>query len=123
MRAFTSVGVTLMALLLAACASPGDVRMKGAAFEGSSSRNAKAVAGCIADRWKAGGHRSRIAARRTATGYSLTAATDLDIYGKGTNFVINVEDTKDGSTTRFFSNIALSSGTALVADIARDCQK
>jgi hypothetical protein len=110
-------------LTAAACASPGELRMKSPSFEGASSKSSKAVAGCIADRWEGGGHRPEISARPTARGYSLSAASDLGMYGKDTSFVIDVEDTKDGSSTRFYSNIALSSGTALVAAIARDCQK
>jgi hypothetical protein len=115
--------VVAAVLLVGACATPGDVRMKAPAFEGSSSKDAKSVAGCIADRWESGGHQPNINARPTASGYSLTAASDLGIYGKDTSFVIDVQDTPTGSTTRFYSNIALSSGTNLVTGIARECQK
>lgn len=112
-----------VAILMAGCAAPGDLRIKAPAFEGTSSKSAKTVSGCIDDKWENGRHRPEISSRPTANGYSLTAASDLGIYGKDTSFVLDVEDTKDGSTTKFFSNIALSSGMALVAGIARDCQK
>ena len=123
MKPSRSCAIAVLAVLLAACASAGDVRMKGAAFEGSSAKSAKVVAGCIADRWEGAGHRPEISARPTASGYSLMAASDLGVYGKDTSFVIDVTDTSQGSTTKFYSNIALTSGTNLVAGIARDCQK
>ena len=53
------VGIVVCVALVAACASAGDVRMKGAAFEGSSAKSAKVVAGCIADKWEGGGPPAR----------------------------------------------------------------
>jgi hypothetical protein len=110
-------------LALAGCASPGDLRMKMPAVEASSAKQAKTVAGCIADKWEAANHKPPISARPTSAGYSLTAGSDLGLYGKDTSFVIDVADGASGSTTKFYSNIALSSGTELVGYIVRECQK
>ena len=118
----TSVAAIFLAAGLAGCATPGDVRKKLPALELSSSNGAKAVSGCIADKWEALGHRS-LSSRPTTNGYALASESDLGIYGKDTAFVVDVSDTKTGSATIFYSNITLASGLEYVSKIIKDCQK
>lgn len=119
---YSGLFIFVLALLSSACSTPGDLRLKPPAFDGSSSKDAKLVAGCIADRWESAG-RTNFSVRPTSDGYSLTAADAMGIYGKDTAAVIDVRDTKTGSTTLFYSNMMLSAGTNLVANIVRECLK
>lgn len=117
----TFVLIGLLAIV-GGCAAPGDLRKKQATLAVTSAKSSKVIAGCIADRWEAGGHRS-LTSRPTANGYALSAESDLGLFGKDTGLVIDVADTKAGSSTTFYSNIALSSGVELVSRIVTECQK
>ena len=112
----------IVIIFVGACTTPNDLRSKASAFNGQSSRTAKVVSGCIADKWEAAGYQPSIQVRPSSIGYSLTAASDLGIYGKDTSFVIDIDDTSSGSNARFYSNMARDSSTALLVGIIRNCQ-
>lgn len=87
----------------------------------TSTKAAKAVTGCLADKLEVLFKTMELSARPTASGYSV-AVTGTISMGKDTSVLVDVDDTQTGSRSRLWTNNILSGGGKVVA-IFEDCQK
>lgn len=110
----------IAAMLLVGCATPVEMRARAPALNLISSRPAKAVAICIADRWENSsvlGNTIPINMRPTANGYTVSWRHE----GWGhTGLLADVDDAAVGSTTRYFKNAVL--GEEIFDNAVKECQ-
>lgn len=113
--------VTLIgAAVLAGCTtSPMDAKSKGPTFELQSTKSAKTVATCIAEKWENLYRVGNLNLRPTQNGYSVIQQ-DQVMGGKDIPFLADVDDRGTGSTTTYYNN-AFSARKMDQAVI--DCQK
>ena len=114
--------VVTAAMFLCACSTPGDVRSTAPAYEATSSKNAKSVAGCVADKFEVS-FRSGVNSRPTSNGYSVWKEDDMGLYGKVTGLVVDVDDAPAGSSIRVYAKGALSSAKETVVRAVDDCRR
>lgn len=94
-------------ILLLGCATPADLRTRAPALELTSSRPAKPVAICIADRWEnlgIFGGTIPVNMRPTTNGYTVSWRNEA--WGH-TGLLADINDVEAGSTTRYFKNAVL----------------
>ena len=109
-----------MAVGLVGCASnPVDARSKPPTLELTSAKDAKTVAGCIATAWESAYRVSSPRSRPSVGGYAVWIEDSVGL-GKDVPFVADVDDTKSGSATRYYSNAI--SAKAMDKTVV-DCQK
>jgi hypothetical protein len=117
---------TLSAITLAAsacgCTTPGDVRSTPPIYEATSSKTAKALAGCVADKFELS-LRSGVNSRPTSNGYSIWKEDDMGLYGKITGLVVDIDDAPSGSFIRFYSKGALASAKDTVVRALDECKR
>lgn len=116
-----SVAVGVVALITG-CSTPGDVRSTSPIIETTSSKPAKAVAGCIADKFELS-FKTGVHSRPTSNGYSVWKEDDLGLYGKTTGLVVDVDDSPRGASIKFYSKGALASATDTVARAVEECKR
>lgn len=111
-------------LVLAGCASPGDLRMKSPVYDQSVNAQPEQLAGCISDQLESMFKRS-VSARPTANGYSVTSDTSVGVWSLGgkkdTVVVIDIIKSGDKSRVQFFSNLAFDSGNDRVVAYIKNC--
>jgi hypothetical protein len=98
--------VSLIALVLVGCATPNEIRGKGAAFSVNSEKSARDVTGCIAGEWENAPFFSRFTGTVNTSiskgGYSITA------YGKNASgtwpvLIAQIDETGSGSDISYFT--------------------
>lgn len=108
-----SLVVMVLAVLIAGCATPIDMRKLTPELDLTSSKTAKAVALCIADRWENTTVMESsfpISMRPTNEGYTIKATVE-DILQQWTRLLADVNDGPNGSTTRYYKNGMLGVGS------------
>ena len=109
-----------MGLLLAGCTtSPMDAKSKGPTHELQSSKSAKSVAACIAEKWENLYRVGSLNIRPTENGFTVIQQ-DQFMGGKDIPFLADVADRGTGSATTYYNN-AISARKMDQAVI--DCQK
>lgn len=106
-------------MLIAGCSTPGDIRKKMPTLDLNSAKNAKAVAGCIADGWEEANTASGLNTRPTANGYTVWK-TEHGFGQEDTPFVIDITDAPNGSNTLFYSKMFRQEDKAI--KVIRNCQ-
>ena len=110
---YTLIGlaVALAGLVgLAGCATPSAMRSSTAAIDMTSKRPAKDVAICVADRWENVGllgTTTAVSMRPTRTGYTVAFRNEQTGH---TQLLTDVDETAEGSRTRYFKNFVLGEG-------------
>jgi hypothetical protein len=100
---FAATGL-LAALLNTACAtSPADAKSKAPTLDLQSERSAKAVSGCIAEKWENLYRVGTLSVRPTEKGFSVIQQ-DQGIAGKDFPFIADVEERGSKSATRYWNN-------------------
>ena len=125
MKTKTSLVLCVATVWLFGCATPVDIRTRTPSLELTSSRPAKPVAICIADRWENSNIWGKlqdglpINMRPTPDGYTVLASvrTAFETYP---GFLADINDTPSGSTTRYFENAVLGAGSLEKA--VKECQ-
>jgi hypothetical protein len=118
--AFIFIAVPI-SFLIAGCSTPGDLRKKSPALDMNSAKNSRDVIGCVAVKLQdALGSRARLNSRPISDGYTVWVDADVTPFGKDTSIVVDVTDTKNGSNTRFYSNMGWNEEK--VTKVLRDCQ-
>lgn len=119
-RAAVAIALSSAAALLVGCTtSPMDAKSKGPTLELQSSKSAKIVAVCIADKWENIYRVGSLNVRPTTNGYAVIQQ-DQFMGGKDIPFLADVEDQGTGSATTYYNN-AISARKMDRAVI--DCQK
>lgn len=113
--------ILIAVAVLAACASASDLRSRSPDRTLTSTKNAKAVSGCLADKLEVLFKTMDVSARPTTSGYAVAVTGNISL-GKDTPVLVDVDDTQTGSTSRLYTNNILSGGGSIIA-IAEDCQK
>jgi hypothetical protein len=125
MNSKNSLALLVATVLLFGCATPeNDLRKRPASLELTSRHSADRVATCIAGRWKhatefepTGGYPIDVSPLEGGYSVSAIARNLFDIW---TGALAYVENTPDGSTTRYFEN---GVGTEEAFDNAvKECQ-
>jgi len=124
MRTKTSLVLCVATVGLFGCATPVDMRTKTPSLDISSSRPAKSVAICIADRWEnatimgmGAGFPTNM--RPTQDGYTVSASVHNN-FETWTGFLADINDIPSGSTTRYFKNGVLGEGN--FDNAVKECQ-
>jgi hypothetical protein len=122
MKAILCLGLRRLALamLLAGCATPSDMRSAPPSAEYRSDRPSKDVAICIADRWESSGGLGAtvpIKMRPTSTGYTVSVRNDA--WGH-TAMMVDVDDNGPGARTTYFKQLVLGEGA--FDKIVAECQ-
>ena len=107
------------ALLVGCTTSPMDAKSKGPTLELQSSKPAKTVATCIAEKWEDLYRVGSLNVRPTQNGYSVIQQ-DQFMGGKDIPFLADVEERGTGSATTYYNN-AISARKMDQAVVA--CQK
>lgn len=94
--------IAVLALLVAACATPADLQKQGPSAIFKSAKNAKTVSVCIGDKWAESNLGAYLRVRPTAFGYSLMVTYE---HTGQTLLIADVYDLQDGSSqTRYVEN-------------------
>lgn len=107
--------------LIAACATPDEMRTRTPDAEASSASPAKEVATCIVDRWENLGPwigTPGVSIRETRSGYAVAWRNMMTGH---TGMLADVGDLPTGSRTRYFVNKAPGLGAFL--DAVKACQQ
>lgn len=96
-------------MVVAACASPSQLRANLPAAEYRSIKSAKSVALCIVDRWENSGFGGApsVTFRPTEKGYSV--AVRNEDFGS-TQLLADVHESETGSVTQYFKGAVLGEG-------------
>ena len=108
-------------LLIAACATPSEMRAQKPALVQQSTEGAKTVAVCIANAWENSGFAGSTPAvnmRPTTTGYTVSL---LDVGFGRTQLLADIDESLKGSTTRYFKHLII--GEAAFDAAVVSCQK
>lgn len=122
MRKLKTLSMITLAACASGCSTPGDVRSTSPIYEATSSKSAKSVAGCVADKFELS-FRSGVNSRPTSNGYSVWKEDDMGLYGKVTGLVVDIDDSSSGSSIRFYSKGALSSAKDTVLRALDECKR
>jgi hypothetical protein len=112
MKSKTSLVLPVATVLLFGCATLDDMRKRPPTLELTSSHPAQRVAICIADKW-GDATKLRLPAgypidtRPTQRGYSVSAIAH-NLFETSTGALADIDDTPNGSTTRYFKHGILS---------------
>lgn len=104
----TSIVPALIIVLIAltGCATPNEVRSKGAALTVNSEKNAKDVTTCVADKWENAPFFSRFTGTVNTsiakTGYSITAY-GKNAFGSWPVLIAQVEESTSGCEISYFT--------------------
>jgi len=107
---------------LAACATPAELRKEKPTLELTSSRSAKLVAICIADRWEdAGpfGNPLPIRMRPTSDGFTVSVISE---FVGDTWYLADLSDIPNGSQTKYFRNNSMFLNLSAIENAVKECQ-
>jgi hypothetical protein len=107
MRVFA---ILLALTALYGCATPNEIRAKGAAKEFSSQRPAQEVAICIADRWDNAPPMERggtVSTSLKSDGYTVTLTAAMPFVGVHAALLADIKTAEGGSRIAYYSNDAL----------------
>ena len=99
----TTAVLALVLLAVGCTTSPNDAKSKAPTLELSSSKSAKIVAVCIAEKWEDLYRLGTLNIRPTINGFSVIQQ-DPGITGKDFPCIADIEDRNSGSFTKYYNN-------------------
>lgn len=109
-----------IALALAGCSTPGELKTEQAGVKLTSSKGTNAVVTCLIDGFELLIKTAAVGSKPTPTGYTVYISMGVAM-GRDTAMLVDVENTSSGSTSTYYSKVLVGEGK--LVQVITGCQK